>query len=179
MRKRHERTPAEVQDDARWFAAARQVLAGAAPAAIDASSLKLFGFLFGGECDATISNDGFRVRFTWNPGPHTYFMELAPTILGHLLKWASLSGPCKELCAAPLKPHGLRLATLLTEPGPEEPRLLWLRDGETDIRFSLRVDSPELRDARWPTEISARTRETAWRDRTPTSPSSGLPKISR
>ena len=43
-------------------------------------SLKVFGFLFSGGCDATISNEGFFIRFTWTRRQHSYYSELAPTV---------------------------------------------------------------------------------------------------
>jgi hypothetical protein len=122
---------------------------------MDDGSLKLFHFILNGECDATISSDGFFVRFTWNPGPHGYVMELAPTVLGHLLQWSRVEGACRALRAAPLAPHGLKLpGTVFSSPSPGDPRLLWLQDEGDKVRFALRGDSPELQATEWPPEIS-------------------------
>ena len=173
MRRRKERSPEEARDDARWFAATRNVLEGGPRPPIEAGSLKLFGFLYQGECDATVSNDGFLVRFTWNPGPHRYFMALAPTILGHLLQWSGVVGPCRELRSAPLAPHGLKLLWSRSAdfgPGPDEKRLLWLLDAGDQIRFALRVESAALRDAAWPPEITRPSREPVYLDILPPKP---------
>ena len=166
MRRRRPKTPEEVRSDARWFAAARGVLRGGQRPPLEPGSLKLFGFLFDGGCDATVSNEGFFVRFTWNPGPHEYDSELAPTILGHLLGWAGVSTKCSELRGAPLAPHGLQLVPRR----PTESRALWLlEDGEL-VRFAMRVESDALRGAAWPPEIMLPSREPVYRDVSPPRP---------
>jgi hypothetical protein len=156
MRKRKDRSLEAAREDARWFAVSRSVLEGGPRPPMEVGGLKLFGFLFQGECDATVSDDGFFVRFSWNHGPHSYFMDLAPTILGHLLQWSGAVGPCRELRAAPLSPHGLKLLWSRSADfgaGPNEKRLLWLLDDGDQLRFALRVESAELRVAAWPPEI--------------------------
>jgi hypothetical protein len=117
--------------------------------------VKLFHFILNGECDATVSDEGFFVRFTWNPGPHGYFMELAPTILGHLLQWSRVEGACRALRAVPLAPHGLTLPGVVHSlPRPDDPRLLWLQDAGDRVRFALRGDVAALRGEAWPAEIN-------------------------
>lgn len=169
MRRRQERSPEEALEDARWFAATRAVIETGARPAIDARATKLFGFLFRGGCDAQVSNEGFVVRFTWNPGPHLYFSALAPTVLGHLLGWAVAAERCHELRAVPLAPHGLKLIGG-PRAGTEDKRLFWLENGEQVIRFALRLDSEALRGAAWPPEIALPSTEPVYLDLDPARP---------
>lgn len=168
MRKRWERTAEEARADERHFAETRVVLEGGSRPANDAGSLKLFGFLFNGGCDAELSRDGFFVRFTWNPGPHSYYLALAPAILAHLLKLAGVECRCTDLRAAPLAPHGLKL--LPSRRGVGEDRLFWLLDNGDQILFSMRLDTPELRGAHWPTPIVVPSNEAASRSFEPPRP---------
>ena len=166
MRKKRPRTPEEVQSDERWFAASRAVLRGGPRPPLEPGSLKLFGFIYNGECDAAVSNDGFFIRFTWNPGTHKYYSRLAPTVIGQLLGWAGVPARCSELRGAPLAPHGLRLFPRALE----EPRVLWLLDEGDQIRFAMRVESEALRGAVWPPEITLPSREPVYREVSPQRP---------
>jgi hypothetical protein len=102
-------------------------------------------------CDASISADGFLIRFGWNPGPHRYFLQIAPGIVSQLLR----------SCGYREAPTGISAVLDLSSvperrgfpPWPHERRLLWLRVRPDEVFLSIRADDALHRQDAWPDPI--------------------------
>jgi hypothetical protein len=153
VRKPKEPTAEERAQYAHDLAEARAALEGCIQPPLDAVTVKTACALFDTNCDAVISNQGFLVQFRSGRRIIAYYSFIAPTLLGHLLRWAGAKTPCAELRAVPVRADApkLRLAPELRTDGNH---LLWLRDAGEVIRFALRRDSEELRGLAWPPPVT-------------------------
>jgi hypothetical protein len=153
----------------------KEVLAGHLRVPLDGGSSKLLRFMvhFEEGCDGILSDDGFQVRFGWNPGPHSYFLQLAPACMSQLLSWAGISDHHDEVSAW-LPATQVPARSFI--PWSFSPRQFWLRREETRVLLAIRAGS-EPSTLPWPDPILPwRATSPTWR---PLKPSVNCPHCRR
>lgn len=145
------RTSEEIEDDRQAFAQVNEVLAGRLHVPLEDGSSKVLYFMLHRleGCDAIVSGDGFQVRFGWNPGPHPYFLNLAPACFSQLLLWAGTSPPNDEV-RAQLPATQVSIGGFV--PWSFSARQFWLRREEKRVVLAIRAGDGAP-DSPWPDPI--------------------------
>lgn len=83
----------------KWFDDVLSAMAGQRMP-LHAGASKVLSFMLDNAagCDAIVARDGFTIRFGWHGARrHTYYLELAPAVISHLLEWGEVIGPAHDV----------------------------------------------------------------------------------